>query len=219
MIVIIGLIVAGISAGQSLVRQAGLRSVSTDIANFQTAKNSFKLAYDAKPGDMNNAFSYWNTNCAATDVLCNGDGDNRVEHNSQEMFRAWQHLSLAGILSGSYTGTSDGSYTVIAGLNAPASDIGTGAYSMWHTTSATWSYVGDMMVLGAQRTSGGPDNALFTVAEMQSLDSKTDDGDVYSGRIFGADGNDVAANSCVTVGNAYNLAASGVVCKMQIAFP
>jgi len=219
-IVIIGLIVAGISAGQSLVRQAGLRSVSTDIANFQAAKNSFKLAYDAKPGDMDNAFDYWGTDCAATDVLCNGDGYNRVEHLSQEMFRAWQHLSLADIISGSYTGTSDGIYSVIAGLNAPASDIGTGAYSMWYSTSAPpWDYIGDMMVLGAQITSGGPDNALFTVAEMQSLDSKTDDGDVYSGRIFGQDGNDVAANSCVTVGNAYNLAATGVVCKMQIAYP
>lgn len=48
-IVIIGLIVAGISAGQSLVRQASLRSVISDVDKFRTAKNSFKLAYDANP--------------------------------------------------------------------------------------------------------------------------------------------------------------------------
>lgn len=46
--------------------------------------------------------------------------------NSQEMFRAWQHLVLAEILDGSYTGTSDGSFTVIGGTNAPDSGIGTG---------------------------------------------------------------------------------------------
>lgn len=75
------------------------------------------------------------------------------------------------------------------------------------------------MVLGAMRTSGGPDNALFTVAEMQALDTKMDDGEAYGGKIFGQDGNNVAANSCVTAAPAYNLSTAGIVCKMQVAYP
>ena len=58
-IVIIGLIVAGISAGQSLVRQAQIRGLTNEVAQMEVAFNSFRLQYDAIPGDMANAGDYW----------------------------------------------------------------------------------------------------------------------------------------------------------------
>lgn len=71
-IVIIGLIVAGISAGQSLVRQAQLRQFTSNINQYKVAINSFTLQYDALPGDMDNTTSYWPT---ASTADGNGDGN------------------------------------------------------------------------------------------------------------------------------------------------
>jgi prepilin-type N-terminal cleavage/methylation domain-containing protein len=50
-IVVIGLIIGVVTAGQSLVRQAQIRSVLNDVNKYKTAWNAFKLQYDALPGD------------------------------------------------------------------------------------------------------------------------------------------------------------------------
>jgi len=116
-IVIIGLIVAGISAGQSLVRQAQLRSFVTELASLETAVNTFRLQYSAIPGDMNNASSYWGTGgagaCPTSD--CNGNGNRQINTND-ERFRAWQHLAFADVIDGSFTGTG---LNVTIGVNVP----------------------------------------------------------------------------------------------------
>lgn len=57
-IVIIGLVLAGIVGGQTLVRQAQLKSIASDINSFNIAINTFKLEYKSVPSDMNNAESY-----------------------------------------------------------------------------------------------------------------------------------------------------------------
>jgi prepilin-type N-terminal cleavage/methylation domain-containing protein len=58
-IVIIGLIVAGVTAGQSLVAAAKIQSQITELKKYEVAYNIFKLEYNAVPGDMSNAISYW----------------------------------------------------------------------------------------------------------------------------------------------------------------
>ena len=50
-IVIIGLIVAGVTAGQSLVRSAKLQSLVSKINEYSTAYNSFYLQYNSLPGE------------------------------------------------------------------------------------------------------------------------------------------------------------------------
>lgn len=54
-LVIVGLIIAGISMGSSLVHSAQLQSVITEQSNFIAAINSFRSKYSQLPGDMNNA--------------------------------------------------------------------------------------------------------------------------------------------------------------------
>ena len=51
-IIIIGFLIAGISAGTSLIRQAGLSSVITDLTNYKMAVNMFKDKYGGLPGDL-----------------------------------------------------------------------------------------------------------------------------------------------------------------------
>ncbi len=117
-IVIIGLIIAGVTAGKGLVRQAKLQGVMSDITKYTSAYNSFKLQYNAVPGDMKNASSYWTTT--------NGDGNGYVTPVA-EPYLAWQHLALAKLISGSYTGAASGENFVV-GINAPRGPIRKSGY-------------------------------------------------------------------------------------------
>ena len=97
-IVIIGLIVAGVVGGQSLVRQSKLKSIMSDYNSYETALNIFKLEYNALPGDMINAHNYWpGCNSGATANECNGNGNGGIQWQGNvagnESTRAWQHLN------------------------------------------------------------------------------------------------------------------------------
>jgi len=95
-LVIISLITAGIVSGRSLINAAKLNTVVTDFIKYETAINTFKLHYDAMPGDMIDADQYWPT-------TANGNGD-RLISNYPEAGNFFQHLSLAEVLEGSYSG-------------------------------------------------------------------------------------------------------------------
>ena len=58
-LVILGLLVGGILTGQSLIRAAELRSVTTEFSQYQTAVMTFRDKYFAIPGDMKNARDFW----------------------------------------------------------------------------------------------------------------------------------------------------------------
>jgi prepilin-type N-terminal cleavage/methylation domain-containing protein len=144
-LVILGLLTGGILAGQSLIRAAELRSVTSDTARYQTAFFTFRDKYFALPGDMRNAVKFWGApaaaplttdgmNAACRDLLasgvgtqtCNGDGDGTVSFDSTEhyeSYRAWQHLANAGLIEGSYTGVTAGavpnSFGPSLGVNLP----------------------------------------------------------------------------------------------------
>ena len=58
-LVILGLLTGGILSGQSLIRAAELRSVTTEYSRYTAATYSFRDKYFALPGDMSNAESFW----------------------------------------------------------------------------------------------------------------------------------------------------------------
>ncbi len=91
-LVLIGLIIAGVVGGRSLVQQAKLRSVISDIEKFDTAYNTFRLEFNALPGDMRNASSYWSG-------ILGGNGNKQIVTSSNsgnghdgEYFYFWVHL-------------------------------------------------------------------------------------------------------------------------------
>lgn len=66
MLVILGLLVGAVTAGQSLIRASELRSVTTDIERYRAGIATFRDKYFGLPGDLLNATSFWgkdNTNC------------------------------------------------------------------------------------------------------------------------------------------------------------
>src|SRR5262245_34434616 len=110
-IVIIGLIVGGIIGGSALIRAGELRSVVSDVSKYTAAVNTFKQKYDAFPGDMINATSYWGAinatpaTCYTTantgPATCDGNGDGHlvptVVNEYHETFHSWKHLANEGL--------------------------------------------------------------------------------------------------------------------------
>ncbi len=103
-LVIISLIIGGIIGGKSLIHAGNIRSTISDLQRFDTAINNFRLQYDALPGDMRDAYDYWQSDstCTNNDVNstsggCNGDGNGRIS-SDYEGRNFWHHLSLAQLV-------------------------------------------------------------------------------------------------------------------------
>lgn len=86
-LVIIGLIAGGILVGQTLIHQAQVNKVITDLQKYMRAAQTFRTKYDALPGDFANATQVWgtasdcNTFGTATTgqaATCNGNGNGVV---------------------------------------------------------------------------------------------------------------------------------------------
>lgn len=125
-LVIIGLLIAGVTGGQNLIKQAELKATVQEFNNFKTDYMSFIAAFNAPPGDFASASVLWGTNCHATADNCNGDGNGLIDvkdippvgaGTGSEAMRAYKHLSLAGISAysfplltntGQYLGATDG---------------------------------------------------------------------------------------------------------------
>ncbi len=143
-LVILGLLTGGILAGQSLIRAAEIRSVSTELGKYQTAIYTFRDKYFALPGDMRNATDFWGSVTDSGDTCpngagsgtetCDGDGDGVIDNTTgvyYESVRAWQHLANAGLIEGDYSGTQNGSSPYITlGTNVPRSKITDAGYSI-----------------------------------------------------------------------------------------
>ncbi len=119
-IIIIGLLFVGVSAGSTLIEQAKLRKIINEIMEVQRSVRIFKVAYDYLPGDFPDAGKIWGDACggdAPAGNGCNGDGDGVVgvyggadfqaytsQRSQVEYYRFWQHMQLADVIGGSYTG-------------------------------------------------------------------------------------------------------------------
>jgi prepilin-type N-terminal cleavage/methylation domain-containing protein len=157
-LVILGLLTGGILAGQSLIRAAELRAVSTEYSRYLIATQTFRDKYFGLPGDLTNATAFWGaldgnngilSDCRGetTSILtCNGDGNGRLEDNAvslaltNEQFLIWKHLANAGLIEGSYSSSPAesgktlcpyGSGSAVGNCNTPGSKLSNG---MWNTT-------------------------------------------------------------------------------------
>jgi len=222
-IVIIGLIVAGVVGGQALVRQANLRSIVTDFNKYETAINTFLLSFDQLPGDMNNARDYWGN------TVNNGNGDKFIMVEGppyREGLDAWEHMSRADILNNGYVGSSVSPTppgdNAIANINMPESSISNVLFAIFGSTgNIIFNKSVDVAItLGTVQTGTSPCawcEGGLTPKEARSIDSKMDDGVAHHGKLLGVDGNSPAAGSCSakfpTSGADYNLASTQKGCR------
>ena len=204
---ILGLLVGGVLAGQSLIRAAELRSITTQYSKYVAATQSFRDKYFALPGDMTNATAFWGTaigcpNDGSMTGVCNGDGNGQIGFNGGglgnqcENQEFWRHLAKAGLIEGIYTTSStqvDCYSNDYIGTQMPSTKLsGVGimiSYTGTIVTGATFPnnflYPGNYgnvfyvgSMIGVNWTTSNP---AFKTEEAWNIDTKIDDGKPDSG--------------------------------------
>lgn len=98
--VIIGLLIGGILKGQAMIQNAKVKRVVKQADELRAAVMTFYDKYGVYPGDENLAA----IPSGGTDT--EGDGDGQIESVGAEDRGMFLDLQLAGLISGSYNGTS-----------------------------------------------------------------------------------------------------------------
>lgn len=231
-IIIVGLLIAGVAAGTSLIEQARLNSVVVDFRNNQVAYYTFVSKYNAVPGDMQNASIFWPTGCTTSNIsnYCNGNGDGLISGSfgGGEERLALKHMSLAGFLAQGIRPVPDD-----GGANISVTFMGSkieGAYYAFQSAggimAATWPDKTDQNLLFLAKGEGFyfagmvPNSGALTAEQAFSLDHKLDDATTSStGTIIGAntglvrsqDDGVSATSPCVNAGNANEYNVSGAL--------
>jgi prepilin-type N-terminal cleavage/methylation domain-containing protein len=157
--VIIGLLAAGILVGSSIMKSAELQKVASNFIKFRDATKQFHDKYKYFPGDFPEAASFWELAdvCGGdpTDPVkatCDGNGDgvvggavgNPLQFGTEfrEPLYFWQHLTNAGFLEGAYTGrgATVGSDWWDPGVNLPIGMDENSAYTFSYSAHGTTAY-------------------------------------------------------------------------------
>jgi hypothetical protein len=212
-----------------------LSRVITEFNQYSTAFNAFKERYDYWPGDLPNAFAYWGTQCAGNATDCDGDGNGSIyDYNygnidfRQELFMAWKHITLSGILPGNYTGYSNANNSsATCGVNIPTSSysanacwsarFNTGIYAIAHSNAFVFGNSVDVPPYSVNEFGG------LSPTDAYNIDAKIDDGMPNTGQVGAVMGWWQGGIIC-TVGNGstattpYDLTQTGITCSMAFLF-
>jgi prepilin-type N-terminal cleavage/methylation domain-containing protein len=214
-LVILGLLAGGVLSGQSLIRAAELRSISTDSGRYATAVTAFRDKYFALPGDMGEATRFWSfagtttspgcvTNSAAATAApgtCDGNGNGIIADAASaggtgESFQAWRQLALAGLVEGSYSGNAGtaGPADYVTDANAPRGRIGRTLWMLTYINNTPtpisshlfdYNYLNWMGVGAGSGTGSWADDGFLKNEEAWNIDTKLDDGKPATGKVHG----------------------------------
>lgn len=237
-LVIIGLIIGGVMTGQTLIRQAEIKSVISEYQAFDTATNAYKQKYGALAGDDPRAYSYFGTACGTNSTTagtgCNGNGNSQIGLIRNvlgdalgEGTKYFEHLAKAGLIPGNFDGSctlSTGFCTLYANVNSPLSKYGNGVWGIVNGGSYMISGLfklnrpvlmlmrADADYYGASaEASFSPYMGVFKSIDLYGLDKKIDDGMPNTGnvRTYGSGASDAnCVNSAIDTGAQYNFSAS-----------
>jgi len=168
-LIIIGLLIAGITGGASLIKSSELRSIMSEAKSYQVAVNSFYTQYDSYPGD---------TDISAGSISGYiGNRNNRIEYSVYdgktistgvatailEGVDAWQDLRDVGAidLNLSINPTSTIAFTPIT--NIPGSKRKGAGWAFDYNISSLQNVVVLTKTIGAIATLGAPTAATTLV--------------------------------------------------------
>jgi prepilin-type N-terminal cleavage/methylation domain-containing protein len=229
-LIIIGLLIAGITGGASLIKSSELRSIMGEARGYAVAVNSFFTQYDQYPGDAS-------TNVGSNSIAAAlGDRDNKIEFVNDhptpasvvaEGVDAWFDLKDIGAIDLALTAltTGTGSTLLSPGILVPVTDIpgskikGAGwafdynsvnlqnVVVLTGTTVAYNATTFPTLINGAGlATADVTKNAsteIISAPDSLSIDSKIDDGKANTGNVQSA--NQAASGDVCSTAAAYNV--------------
>lgn len=187
-IVVIGLIVAGVVQGQTLIENARIKSTISEVEDYKAAYVIFKDKYRAHPGDFSLALSLGAPFVQPQTGA--GDGDGRIEANTaqtasatpanaNECHLAWQHLHLDKLITKEYV-VGDANRTeanVLPESTIPSTTMGGGYCFDFDAT------IGNHVLMGAADGAGVNDAPLLTPIQALQIDKKIDDSLANNGSV------------------------------------
>jgi prepilin-type N-terminal cleavage/methylation domain-containing protein len=199
-LVIIGLIVGGVLAGQGLIKAATVRSVVSDIERYNAAATTFRSKFGGLPGDLakNKAVEFNFSGAAdtnATGAAGLRDGNNVIEGGSAgatnligEIGLFWKDLGASGLIGGSYPGTGT-VLTTGANVNGatirsymPTSKLRENtSHFVYSTAGRNYFY---LSTVTTNATSAVTTSNSVTPLEAKGLDEKMDDGAPTTGTVL-----------------------------------
>jgi len=208
-LIIIGLLIAGITGGASLIKSSELRSVMGEARGYAVSVNSFYTQYDRYPGDSDTA--------VGLNSKCSGDRDNIIEYlntvtatSCSEGLDAWNDLrdigaiDLALDLTATQTGTGAATLATIPSVvpvtNIPGSKTKGNGWafdniSIVDTTNQNYVVLTGVTVgskttlINSGTTTDRAAAPALSAPDALSIDSKIDDGKTNTGNIRGYDAN------------------------------
>jgi prepilin-type N-terminal cleavage/methylation domain-containing protein len=218
-IVVLGILVSGIVAGQSIIKSSKVRSVISEYKQYSTAINAFKLEYGALPGDFKDASDYW-------DNVDDGNGDKKVVRTQgYEVGSVWEHLKEAEIIQGEYDSRADTSVLLSqsCGIRVPCSKydgahwaFGTSIHAPFHNNTTS----NKLMLNSTARTNNAvlPRNVIH-VKDAYNIDKKIDDGKPTRGRVgsYYNDGS-ISNGDCINFANRGYRLDNDVTCYMHFLY-
>jgi prepilin-type N-terminal cleavage/methylation domain-containing protein len=225
-LIIIGLLVAGVTGGASLIKNATLRGVMTDSRNYGVAINSFYVQYGALPGDYNKAVGTMIPAAGLGDLSGSIDyiGNLISSARYSESTLAWQHLKNSSIIDLAFTPTSAlataatdaGLDALSVGVNFPKSRVNGAGWFIDNQQIpastglvANWLFLTANLVDYATAPATGADFlpvASLTPSDAASIDDKIDDGVPDTGSVRSAINNGTnTATNCSSTGSTPNI--------------
>lgn len=233
-LVILGLLTGGILAGQSLIRAAELRKISSQVNNYQASIQAFRDKYLALPADFSIADQFWGrqvvtAGCPGTAAVatatgtCSGDGNGVVDTTNtgnSEHNRFFEHLYKAGLIEGaySYNSSTTPQYPGNIGLSVPRT-VGNGSISFSYvgagmSTTDIYLNTGHFMGVSAPMSNSSTTNksgGILKPDEALSLDTKIDDGKPGTGTLLAIRTFRGTGSSCQSSAVADNCVSNGYV--------
>ena len=204
-VIIIGLLVAGITSSSTLLEGYKLNRIASDMQKYRLAFHNFKEKYDALPGDMDEATSYFSG-------TANGNGDGIIDKTiPAEVFDAWQHLSLADMVDGNFDGTGAGS----SGKMCTETACPTGPFNVYYFFRDDDNAAGvdlsqdNFLFYGGYNGDNFAVGPVITSFQAYHIDKKIDDGQATQGFLWASTG------SCVSSGEYVLTNDADVVCSQQ----
>ncbi len=212
-LVIIGLLVGAILAGQEVIENAKRMTVISDFSDYKSAYDQFKGQYYGLPGDLSNAEDYFGVGDTN-----NGDGNGIIDVTTEDLL-AWQHLALSGYIDGSFSGTVTGpSSSALLDEDMPSSPFSGSGYRFLSGNTGI-AVTQPSVQIGRFNTGKLYDKAIFTPQDTSAIDTKIDNSNPSRGQIISVDAVGATAGDCVSAraaGDAddtYNLINAEVDCR------
>jgi prepilin-type N-terminal cleavage/methylation domain-containing protein len=186
-LVIVGLLLGATFKGQELINVARARSLIAFNGEITTAYFAFRDRYRALAGDYNGASANI-PNCGNCENG-NNDGQILLAGGPDESIAAWEHLSKAGFIAGTYTYRAG---DPVGAVNTPANSYGSLVQLIYDTAYQEGGSTTGPARHNLKTGSNVPSNILGEV------DRKMDDGKAEAGvfRYSPFGGADSGLNSC-----------------------